>query len=334
MSDRQSAKAIARRYFAALESQSDADLARAVAQTMATDYRMKCVHPFNEQASLDAALDNVWRPLRQSFTALQRREDIFFAGPDRTTGSMWVTSMGKFLGLLDRDWIGIPATGRIVMIPYCEFLRIDGDKIVESAIWFDIINVMKQAGLQPLPVQTGAELVYPGPRGGNGILLEPQDDAESQQTLDLIMQMCSDLVDKDGFQSSNSSLAETWHDDMLWFGPSGIGATYTIARYQVQHQTPFRLGLRDIEFTGHLLEHAEGEFGSWFGWPSLRMKHGDGYLGLPASDTVTEMRVVDVYRRQGDKLLENWIFIDFLHYLKILGLDVLERCASIGRDRR
>jgi hypothetical protein len=43
------------------------------------------------------------------------------------------------------------------------------------------------------------------------------------------------------------------------------------------------------------------------------------------------MRVVDIYRRDGDKLAENWIFIDFLHYMLLLGVDVLERCREISR---
>ena len=37
------------------------------------------------------------------------------------------------------------------------------------------------------------------------------------------------------------------------------------------------------------------------------------------------MRVVDVYRRSGDKLAENWVFIDLLHYFRQQGLDVLGR---------
>jgi hypothetical protein len=37
------------------------------------------------------------------------------------------------------------------------------------------------------------------------------------------------------------------------------------------------------------------------------------------------MRVVDIYRRDGNKLAENWVFIDMLYFLKQQGLDVLER---------
>ena len=34
------------------------------------------------------------------------------------------------------------------------------------------------------------------------------------------------------------------------------------------------------------------------------------------------MRVVDLYRRERDKLAENWNFIDHLHFLEQLGVDL------------
>jgi hypothetical protein len=62
------------------------------------------------------------------------------------------------------------------------------------------------------------------------------------------------------------------------------------------------------------------------------MKAGGGFLGLPASDLPTEMRVVDIYRRDGEKLAENWIFIDLLHFLNLQNLDVLGRMQEITRN--
>jgi ketosteroid isomerase-like protein len=328
MTTRQAAKQVVLDYFAALETAPVTGLGEAIRNITTDDYSFRGVHPFNEIDSSTDVAGKVWQPMHESFTSMQRRQDIFMAGPNLIDGSMWVTDMGKFMGLFDNDWLGIPATGKIAMLPYCEFHRIEDGKIAESALWVDIISVMKQAGVYPLPPQTGAELINPGPRTGDGLLFDPQIEDESQETLDLIMQMCDELVG-DGMRSPEDHLRNTWHSDMLWFGPSGIGATYTIDRYQMQHQDPFNAGLNDIEFNGHILEHAEGNYGGWFGWPNLRMKQGDGFLGLPASDTQTEMRVVDIYRRDGDKLAENWIFIDFLHYLNLLGVDVLARCRSI-----
>lgn len=313
-----------------LEAATPDRMADAINRYGAPDYTFRGVHPFNELQGADAVVEVVWRPLQESFTSLQRRQEIFFAGPNRLDGNLWVTSMGKLMGLFDRDWLGIPSTGKIVLVPYCEFFRIDHDRIAESALWVDIISVMQQAGIQPLPMQTGAEIINPGPRTADGVLLKQQDDADSQKTLDLVMEMCDDLI-RDRLESPADLLRKTWHENMVWFGPAGIGATFTIDRYQRQHQGPFRAGLDNIVFNGHVLEHAEGFYGGWFGWPNLTMNQGNGFLGLPASDTPTEMRVVDIYRRDGDKLAENWIFIDFLHYLSLLGVDILERCQEIAR---
>lgn len=325
----QSAKSIVLDYFRATEAAPPDAIAAAIEQFAAADYRFRGVHPFNELDGAGAVAATVWKPLRESLTPMQRRQDIFFAGPNFIDGTLWVTSMGKFMGLMDNPWLGIPPTGKIVFLPYCEFHRIENGRIAESALWVDIIGVMMQAGLRPLPVQTGAAIVNPGPRTADGVLLDPQNDAESQKTLDLILRMCDDLVG-DGMESPSDMLRNTWHEDMLWFGPWGIGATYTIERYQLQHQHPFRSGLENIRFNGHVLEHAEGNYGGWFGWPNLSMKQGEGFMGLPASDRPTEMRVVDIYRRDGDKLAENWIFIDLIHYLRLLGVDILDRTTSIG----
>jgi len=330
MTDMQGSKALVLQYFEEFEAASPGHIAKVVERYAGAGYRFRGVHPFNEPGGAGETAATVWQPLLRAFTSMQRRQDIFMAGPDRTDGRMWVTSMGKFMGLFDQDWLGIPSTGKIALLPYCEFHQVSDGKITESTLWCDIISVMKQAGLNPLPMQTGAEIVNPGPRTQDGLLFDSQDAAESKKTLDLIMRMCDDLVG-DGMESPSSNLATTWHDDMIWFGPSGIGATYTIDRYQQQHQGPFSAGLENIEYNGHVLEHAEGNYGGWFGWPNLTMNQGDGFLGLPASERKTEMRVVDMYRRDGDKLAENWIFIDLLHYMRLLGVDVLERYRQISR---
>ena len=98
-----------------------------------------------------------------------------------------------------------------------------------------------------------------------------------------------------------------------------------------QHQGPFREHLKDIVFNGHVCRMGEGSFGGFFGWANLSMKTAGNFLGLPASDIPTEMRVVDIYRRDGELLAENWIFIDILHFLNLQGLDVLGRMQGILR---
>ena len=54
-------------------------------------------------------------------------------------------------------------------------------------------------------------------------------------------------------------------------------------------------------------------------------------MGLPAFDRRLHMRVVDIYRRDGDKLAENWIFIDMLYWMMQQDVDLLERTRQIVR---
>ncbi len=332
MTDLQSSKALVAQYYKELDSSTGDSINKVIGNFTSDDYLWRGMHPFYEQHSANDVADVFWKPFRESFAPIQRRQDIFMAGNNQIDDgqSQWVCSMGHMMGLFDTAWLGIPPTGKMVFLRYCEFHRVAGGKIQETALFCDIISVMKQAGLQPLPMQTGAELLTPGPRSHNGLMFEEQDPAESAKTLALMNHMTDDLVGS-GMHSDPDELSVTWHEDMIWFGPSGIGATYTQERYEKQHQGPFGEHLDEIIFNGHIARFAEGEFGGWFGWANLSMKSTGGFMGLTGSDVRAEMRVVDIYRREDDKLAENWIFIDLLHFLSMQGLDVLGRLKGISR---
>lgn len=332
MTDFQNNKSLVRRYYEELDAATGDDINDVLRRYTSADYHWRGMHPFYEQWGADAVADTFWKPFRQSFLPIQRRMDVFMAGlNDVDNGKTeWVCSMGHLLGLFDEDWLGIPSTGKMGFLRYVEFNRVTDGKISETALFCDLISVMKQAGLDPLPLQTGAFLVTPGPRTHDGLLYGPQDPGESVKTMTLINRMIDDLV-ASNLESPQDELAETWHDDMIWFGPAGIGASYTRERYQEQHQGPFSDGLNDIRFNGHVCRFAEGKYGGFFGWSNLTMKPCGGFLGMPGSNKDVNMRVVDIYRREGDKLAENWIFIDLLYFLAQQGGDVLERTRRILR---
>ena len=330
MADYQDSKALVLNFYEEFESASADQAGTVLNRYTSSDYQFRGVHPFNELDGADAVAETVWKPLFSAFTAMQRRQDIFMAGTNSEDGDEWVTSMGNFMGLFDNDWLGIPATGKITFLPYVEFSRIADGKIAETAFLWDSMRVMRVAGVSSLPTHSGAESINPGPRTHDGLMLEIQDEAESEKTLELVNRMCDDLV-SDGLESPSSNLRKTWHEDMAWFGPAGIGATFTIDRYQEQHQGPFGAGLDNIVFNGHVCNYAEGNYAGWFGWPNLTMTSSGGFMGLPASDRRLHMRVVDMYRRDGDKLAENWIFIDMLYWMLQQDVDVLERMRKILR---
>jgi len=332
MSPVQNAKSLVQDHYAALAKATPDTVAAVLGARMAPDGIWRGVHPFNTQTSPAAAADVFWAPFLRSFSSVQRREDIFFAAQnsihDKT--SVWTCSMGHLMGLFDAPFLGIPATQKIAMLRYAEFNRVEEGRIVETAFFCDILHLMAQAGVRPFAHQTAAHLVQPGPRTHDGVLLQAHNPAEGAKTLHLINRMIGSIDAANAAPKSltpREEMQENWHDDMLWWGPEGIGATYTIDRYIEQHQQPFRKGMANRAFNGHLCRIAEGQYGAFFGWPNLTLTNNNGFMGLPPCDTRVDMRVVDVYRREGDKLAENWIFIDMLYFLKMQGVDVL---ADLG----
>ncbi|WP_321329068.1 nuclear transport factor 2 family protein [uncultured Ilyobacter sp.] len=328
----QEAKKKVRDYFDALESARVEDIKNVLKEYMSEDYLFRGVYPFREQHGTDATAENFWIPLKKSLKRMQRRQDIFIGGTNEISGEKWVMSMGHFMGLFDEEWMGIRPTGKMINLRYAEFSCVENDKITKTGIFIDIIGFMIQAGANPLPPSTGSYFVYPGPRDHNGLLFEDAPENEGIETLALVNKMVDDLSalnDSGAMGCPPEVLEKSWSKDMIWYGPGGIGASYTIPRYQLQHQLPFRNNLKDKKFNGHVCRFAEGNFACFFGWPNLSNVPIGGFLGLPGGEIKADMQVVDVYYRKGDKLSENWVLIDIPFWLKQQGLDIFQRTQQI-----
>jgi len=307
MNNFQKEKTLVQDYFKALENANANNVDEVIAKFVSDDYLWRGVYPFHEQTGSQAVANIFWQPLLNAFTKPQRREDIFIAGNNKYADEVWVMSMGNFMGLFDNDLLGIPRTRKIANLRYAEFSCVQNGKISKTGLFIDLIGLMVQAGVNPLPPSTGAYFNYPGPRTHDGLLLDDAPPEQAETTLMLLDRMVDDLskLNESGSMSCPPELLrETWAEDMLWYGPAGVGATYTIERYQEQHQLPFRANLKDKKFEG-------------------------GWLGLPGGNVNATMQVVDVYRREGDKLKENWVLIDIPYWLSQQGLDVFDRTASI-----
>ncbi len=335
MSSFENEKKLVLEYFNSIDNSNNENLINRISKYTSDDFKMRCTHPFNELNGAEQVANNLWVPIKNSFKPIQRRMDIFYAGINSldTNEGKWVTSMGHLMGIFNKPFFGIQPNFKSILLRYAEFYKVENDKITEGAIFLDIINLMQQLGLSVIPESTGLVGITPGPMNHKGLKLNISENAESRKTLELIHRMRDRLVKESKMKSVKDELELDWHNDMIWWGPGGIGASYTIDGYIKGHTKPFQDGLEFIKFGGHILSSAEDDLGGWFGWPNLIMKTKGGYLGLTnASDIESEMRVVDLYRRDGDKIAENWIFIDHLHFLKLLGIDLLERNKQLSNQ--
>ena len=330
MNDFQPQKSLVRQMNAALDA-ADGDTTASVLERFTRhNHVWRGFHPFDRIDSAEDVAARFWCPLKGALSRLTRRDDIFFAGRNQMDDfqSVWVVSMGHLVGLFDAPWLGIRPTGKMAFVRYCAFHCVDGDKITQTAMYVDIPHLMWQAGQTPFATQSAANLVQPGPQTHDGLLFGPQPAAEGEKTLAVINAMISDLGQWRSGLPLEEELARTWADDMIWWGPTGIGSTYTIARYAEQHARPFRTGFTDRSQTRHIARLAEGHYGGFFGWPNFTARPTGGFMGLPGSDTAGAFRVIDIYRRAHDKLAENWVFIDLLHFWKQQGIDFLTRATA------
>lgn len=327
----QAEKAVIRALYEDLRTAVSGEYQSVLSRHYAPDITWRAFHPFNEISSSSDIAHTFWEPFCHSLSHLQRREDVFFAGTNDCTekteagASTWVVSMGHFMGLFDHAWLGIPPTGKIAFLRYAEFNKVENGKITDVAFYFDIPHFMVQAGLQPFPPQSAAHCIQPGPQTHDGVYVADQEPAEAPKTMAAINAMVADLGQWNLGIPIEEELRRTWHEDMVWWGPEGIGATYTIPRYAEQHAGIFRASFDKRSKTKHIARVAEGYYGGFFGWPNFTAEPLGGFMGMPATGKSGEFRVIDIYRRADDKLAENWIFIDLLHFWKQQGVDILER---------
>jgi predicted ester cyclase len=120
---------------------------------------------------------------------------------------------------------------------------------------------------------------------------------------------------------------------MLWFGPGGIGSNRRLKGFQDFHQRPFLTAFPDRRGGNHKARVADAMYCASSGWPSITATHAGPYLGHPATGRRITMRVMDWWRREGDLLAENWIFIDLPDLFQQFGRDLFAEMRGKAEAR-
>ncbi len=290
----------------------------------AQDAIINVVHPFNEVGGPEGYRKNFIEPLQASFGKLYRTAYIAFAGS--FDGSDWVTCTGHYAGKFTAPWLNIQPTGNLEYIRYGEFHRMENGRAVESYVFLDIPALMIAAGQWPIKGSVGAESGYtgflPGPATQDGQQWQTNDPARSASSLELMQSMLHGLATED------EAWRAYWHEDMMWHGPAAFGAFVGIedfAGFQVPFESTFSEWVSGIKNDGnsrHFCRMADGDYICIAGWPSLNAVQARTFLDQPSKGERLYMRVCDWWRREGDLLAENWIFVDVPHVLLQMGYDL------------
>lgn len=319
---------------ATLSGGTPADTAAALTAASAPDALFRFCHPFGDLVGAEVAYDPTWGALQAAMPDLERRDMIVLEGTT-PEGAQWLGCMGNYMGTFRAPFLGIPATGHLAHMRYHEFFRLEGGKITEAQIIWDIPELMMQARAWPMAPQLGAYLCTPAPMSQDGLTVS----GDGQATMDHVIAMLTDLCRhpaQGGPEVMN--LERYWHPRFNWYGPTGIGTCRGIEGFRHWHQIPFLRAMPDrkLDAMGDLMSHwfAQGEYVCETGWPNMRLTLSDnGWMGIAPAGREVLLRSLDFWRVEGGLIRENWVLVDLLDLYRQLGVDVLGRMAEFNKVR-
>ena len=285
-------------------------------------------HPINDLSGVQAVASDFLTPLLDAFEGLYFRPDIRIGGTSYD-GSEWVSGMGHFVGTFRNEWCGIAPTQKLVTIRLGDFHRMEKGKAVESYIYLDIPELLIQIGRYPLQPPQGATAQVFGPATHDGLQGITSDSARSAQTYKIMTDMLAGLATPD------EAWRPYWHEKMMWYGPASFGRFVGIEEFQ-KFQVPFEAafegwggGMSPLTPTKHFTRFADGDYSCIGGWPSLQGTHIKPYLGFEPTGVTTLFRVCDWYRLEGEKIVENWVFVDIPDALLQWGYDIIAEASKL-----
>ncbi|TCD15111.1 ester cyclase [Oricola cellulosilytica] len=325
-------RAVAHDFLNALLRVPESDLSAFARKTLSPETFWDVAFPVGRLHGIDAVLEEFILPFRRALHHVHRRDELFIGGANRRSyGGDWVASITHYVGNHADALFGIAPSDRLAFLRSGEFYRLEGGKIVEAKLIVDFLDLMRQARRFPLPEMLGTEMLFPGPASHDGVL--PDDRQNGEASLDIIERMLADLHTFD--PSTFSSSAQTgddgyWDEDMLWYGPAGIGSNFRWEGFVKDHREAFLSAFPDRKGGNHYCRIGDGNFAAISGWPSMTMTHQGDYLGAPASGKALTLRVMDFYRCAGGKIMENWVFLDYLDLFDQMGIDLIARSAQMN----
>jgi predicted ester cyclase len=296
---------------------------------LAPDVAWSACAPINALTGREAVRTQFWSPLLKGMPDLELRPDLIMAGVWRSR--LWTAHMGHLLGVFEQDVFDVPATRRPIWLRYGAFER-HGPGGIDETYWIlDLPGLMMQAGVWPLAPGLGASLLSPAPATQDGLHPTLGAAAEGQASLALVEAMIAGLMRYDGVSLASMGMRGFWTERFGWYGPAGIGTMRGHQDYERGHQGPFLAAFPDRKGGDHKCRIGEGPYVGSTGWPSIRATHsGGGFMGLAPTGRAVTMRVMDFWRRQDDRLAENWVFIDLIDLLNQMGLDVFARMRALN----
>jgi predicted ester cyclase len=116
-------------------------------------------------------------------------------------------------------------------------------------------------------------------------------------------------------------IGEFFFNNFNWFGNYGCGTKIGLKEFQENWQVPFQKAFSQKV----CIDEArlfEGEWGAAFG--RQEAIHSGTFMGISPTNKKVEIRYMDFWQIKDNKIINNWVMVDFPDVLKQLGVDIFK----------
>ena len=118
-----------------------------------------------------------------------------------------------------------------------------------------------------------------------------------------------------------ADIGEFFANNFNWFGNYGCGTKIGLKEFQENWQVPFQKAFSQKVCVDEA-RLFEGEWGAAFG--RQEAIHSGTFMGISPTNKKVEIRYMDFWQIKDDKIINNWVMVDFPDVLKQLGVDIFK----------
>ena len=164
-----------------------------------------------------------------------------------------------------------------------------------------------------------------GSRPEQAMLSRDTDLGKTEQTRRVIEGMVDGLNDH-----RIDDIGQFFTANFRWMGNYGCGTKYGLREFQDNWQRPFQAAFSDKVCVDEARLYM-GEWAAAFG--RQEATHSGEFMGIAPTGKRIEIRYMDFWKVQDDRIVDNWVMVDFPHVLAQLGHDVFNNEGWEAFDR-
>ena len=153
-----------------------------------------------------------------------------------------------------------------------------------------------------------------GTRPEQAVLSKDTDLSKTAETKAVIEGMVDGLNDH-----RIDDIGQFFAESFRWMGNAGCGTKIGLEKFQDNWQRPFQSAFSDKVCVDEARLYM-GEWAAAFG--RQEAIHSGEFMGVAATGKKVEIRYMDFWKVEEQRITNNWVMVDFPHVLKKKGVDV------------